>query len=301
MYEAIRRNKWRSFFLVFFLTLFLLVVGYVFGHAIGKGEAGGIGGLGIAGILAIVMALVSYYGSDRIVLAISSAREVTREEQPRLYYAVESLSLAAGIPPPRAFIIEDSAPNAFATGRDPEHGVICVTTGLLDKLDKLELEGVIAHELAHIRNRDVMFMSMVVVMVGVIALLSDLAMRYFFWGGGRRRGRGDSGGQAGAIILVAALLLAVLAPVIAGLIRMAISRKRELLADAEAAKITRYPKGLADALRKLEYDTEPLEAANKATAHMYIVNPLKDLGGFVNGLYSTHPPIAERVNALMAM
>ncbi|OGP66667.1 MAG: zinc metalloprotease HtpX, partial [Deltaproteobacteria bacterium RBG_13_53_10] len=242
------------------------------------------------------------YASDKIVLAMSKARPVTKEEFPYLYNVVEGLTIAAGLPPPRCYIIDDTAPNAFATGRNPKNSVIVVTTGLLDKLNRVELEGVIAHEMSHIKNYDVLLQTLTVVMVGVVALLSDWMRRTFWWGGGRRRGSDRGKGSGGAaIILALALVMAILSPLIAQLIRLAISRKREFLADASGAMLTRYPPGLASALRKISADREPLEAANKATAHLYIVNPLKDIRGPVNRLFSTHPPIEERIAALEKM
>ena len=200
-------------------------------------------------------------------------------------------------------MIDDTAPNAFATGRNPDHSVIVVTTGILDKLNRVELEGVIAHEMSHIKNYDILVQTLAVTMVGIVALLSDWILRIFFWGGGRRRSsdRGKNSGNAGAVFLVIGLALAILSPIISQLIRLAISRKREFLADASGAMLTRYPPGLASALRKLDADREPLEAANKATAHLYIVNPLKDHKGRMNKLFSTHPPIEDRVAILEKM
>lgn len=296
IYEQISKNKRNSVLLCILFIIFVVFLGWVFGRVTSFGPAGII----LALFIAILWTFGSYYYSDRIVLAISRARPVEKQEYPHLFNAVEGLSIAAGIPMPRVYVIEDSAPNAFATGRNPEHAVVCVTTGLLEKMDRLELEGVIAHELSHVKDYDILFASLVAVMVGIVALLSDWILRSFLWGGGRRR-KEEGGGQAAAILLVVGVVLAVLAPIVAQLVRLAISRKRELLADASGAMITRYPKGLADALRKLDADTEPLEAANKATAHMYIVNPLKEHGGIVNKLFSTHPPIEERIKALEAM
>lgn len=296
LYEQISANKRNSILLCILFVVFVGFLGWVFGRLTAFGPAGIV----IALVIAIVWTFGSYYFSDRIVLAISRARPLQKSEYPHLFHAVEGLAIAAGIPVPRVYIIDDSAPNAFATGRNPDHAVVCVTTGLLEKLNRLELEGVIAHELSHVKDYDILLGSLVVVMVGVVALLSDWILRSFLWGGGRRK-RDEGGGQAGAILLVIGIALAVLAPIIAQLVRLAISRKREFLADASGAMITRYPKGLADALRKLDEDTDPLEAANKATAHMYIVNPLKEHGGFVNKLFSTHPPLEERIKALEAM
>jgi heat shock protein HtpX len=298
MYEQIARNKWKSAALVLFFVVFIFVLTWVFEQVTGWGK----GGLVLALAVSMMMAAGGYYASDKIVLAISRARPVTKEEFPYLYNVVEGLTIAAGIPAPRCYVIEDTAPNAFATGRDPKNAVICVTTGILQKLNRVELEGVVAHEMSHIKNYDVRLQTLVVVMAGVVALLSDWILRSFLWGGGRRRSRDDRGsGGAGAILIVVGLVLAVMAPFFATIIQLAISRKREFLADASAAMLTRYPAGLASALRKISADTEPLEAANKATAHLYIVNPLKDIKGGVNKLFSTHPPIEERIAALEKM
>jgi len=295
MYEQIARNKRRSIALVLFFLLIIFGLTWTFGYLTDLG----VGGLVLAVVIAAVSGLAGYYGSDKIVLAISHARPVTREEYPHLTNVVEGLTIAAGVPQPKCYVIEDTAPNAFASGRDPQHSVICVTTGLLQKLDRAELEGVIAHEMSHIRYYDIRLQTLAVVMVGVVALLSDWILRSFLWGGGRRRSRDK--GNVGAVLIVVGLVLAVLAPMASQLIRLAISRKREFLADAGAAELTRYPAGLASALRKISADTEPLEAANKATAHMYIVNPLKDIKGKVNSLFSTHPPVEERIAALEKM
>jgi heat shock protein HtpX len=296
IYEQISRNRRNSILLCVFFVIFVGFLGWVFSRLTALGNAGIV----LAVVIASLWAFASYYYSDRIVLAISGARPLEKAEFPHLFYAIEGLSIAAGIPAPRVYVIEDAAPNAFATGRNPQHSVVCVTTGLLQKLNRLELEGVIAHELSHVKNYDILFGSLVVVMVGVVALLSDWILRSLFWGGGRRR-RDEGGGQAAAVLLIVGVLLAILAPIIAQLVRLAVSRKREFLADASGAMLTRYPAGLADALRKLDADSEPLKAANKATAHMYIVNPLKEHGGVVNRLFSTHPPIEERIKALEAM
>ncbi len=301
MYEQISRNKWKSAALVGFFVVFIFLLTWFFEYLMGWGTSG----LVLAVVVAMTMAAGGYFASDKIVLGISKARPVTKEEFPYLYNVVEGLAIAAGIPAPRCYVIEDTAPNAFATGRKPETAVICVTTGILDKLNRVELEGVVAHEMSHIKNYDVRLQTVVVVMAGVVALLSDWMLRSFMWGGGRRRSRrsGGSGGAEGLLVLVG-LALAVLAPFFATIIQLAVSRKREFLADASAAMITRYPAGLASALRKIAADKEPLEAANKATAHLYIVNPLKNLkggGGGVNRLFSTHPPIEERIAILEKM
>jgi heat shock protein HtpX len=302
MYEQIAANKRRSFFLIFFFLVLIFALAWAFGQVADFGRYAIIP----AAVLAVFMTWGSYYYSDRIALSVSRARPVSKDEYPYLYNVVEGLAIAAGIPKPRCYVIDDTAPNAFASGRNPENAVVVVTTGILEKLNRAELEGVIAHELSHIKNYDILIQTLAVVMVGVIMLLSDWILRTFLWGGGRRRRSSSEkgGGSAGAILVIVALALAVLSPLFAQLLRLAVSRKREFLADADGALLTRYPAGLASALRKLSADTEPLEAANKATAHMYIVNPLKDQkhgGGAMARLFSTHPPIEERVAALEKM
>lgn len=299
MYEQISRNKWKSAGLVVFFIAFIFLLVWFFEYVTGWGR----GGLALALVIAMGSAAVGYYSSDKIVLGISRARPVSKEEFPYLYNVVEGLAIAAGIPTPKCYVIDDTAPNAFAAGRKPETAVICVTTGILEKLSRVELEGVIAHEMSHIKNYDVRLQTLVVVMAGVVALLSDWMLRSFMWGGGRGRRRGRSGGGAEGVLVLVGLALAVLSPLIATIIQLAVSRKREFLADASGAMLTRYPAGLASALRKISADTEPLEAANKATAHLYIVNPLKNLkgGSGVNRLFSTHPPIEERIAALEKM
>jgi heat shock protein HtpX len=250
----------------------------------------------------LLFALISYYSSSSIVLGISGAREVTKEEEPELYRAVENLCIGAGLPMPKVYVIEDSSPNAFATGRDPDHASVAVTRGLLQKLDKLELEGVIAHELSHIGNYDIRVMTIVVVLVGLAALMADLMFRLTYFGAGARRGnRGRGGGAAVLIIYAIAIVGAILTPIAAQLIRFAVSRQREYLADASGALLTRYPEGLARALEKIAADPDPLESANKATAHLYINNPLREHASFLNNLFTTHPPVEERVRLLRAM
>ena len=249
-------------------------------------------------LVAIFISLITFFYGDKMVLGISHARPVDRKENPYLANVIEGLAIAAGIPKPKAYIIEDSAPNAFAAGRNPENAAIVVTTGLLDKLDRLELEGVIGHEMSHIKNYDIRYATLVVIFVGTIVLISDWMGRSFFYG---RRRRDSGGGQIGGIIILVALALAILSPLIAKLVQLAISRQREYLADANGALLTRYPEGLASALEKIAKDTEPLEVANKATAHLYIVNPLLDHKGKLNELFSTHPPTEERIKRLRSM
>jgi len=250
----------------------------------------------------LIFALLGYYSSSRITLAISQAHEITKEQEPELFRTVENLCIGAGVPTPKVYIIEDGSPNAFATGRDPDHAVVCVTRGLLQKLDHLELEGVIAHELSHIGNYDIRLMTIVVVLVGLTALMADFMLRLTLWGAGSRRSnRGRGGGSAALIIYAIALVAIILTPIAAQLLRFSISRQREYLADASAAVLTRYPEGLARALEKIAVDPDPLEAANKATAHLYINNPLHEHKSLLNNLFSTHPPIQERIRLLRAM
>lgn len=256
----------------------------------------------IAAGVAILMAIGSYYNSDKIVIAMSGARPADGPEFAHLQNSVEGLAIAAGLPKPRVYVIDDSAPNAFATGRDPQHAVVCVTTGLMDKMDRVELEGVIGHEMSHVKNYDIRFSTLVVVLVGIIALLSDWFMRSLWWGGGRRRSRDNGTGGNGEIVwFVIAIVVAILAPISAALIQAALSRQREYLADANGALLTRYPEGLASALQKIAQDDEPLEAANKATAALFIENPLREHGGLVNKLFDTHPPVEERIRRLREM
>ena len=293
VYEDISANKRKSFLLLFLFVVFLLLLGWVFGQAYGSGGVGVV----IALLMALFISLITFYWGDKMVLGISRAKPVDRKENPYLANVVEGLAIAAGVPAPKTYIIEDSAPNAFATGRNPENSAVAVTTGLLDKLNRLELEGVIAHEMSHIRNYDIRYATFVVILVGTVALLSDWMRRSFFFRGRRGRKRGAGGG----IIILIALLLAILAPIVAQLIRLAISRQREYLADANGALLTRYPEGLASALEKISKDKEPLEVANKATANLYIVNPLLEHRGKLNDLFSTHPPAEDRVKRLRAM
>ncbi|MBI2854166.1 MAG: M48 family metallopeptidase [Chloroflexi bacterium] len=278
----------------------LLVSGFVevIGLALGLGWEVGI----IALVLSTIYLVISYYASSSLVLAMSEARPIAEKDNVELYRIVENLCIGSGLPMPKIYIIDDTAPNAFATGRDPKHASIAVTTGLLQKLNRLELEGVIAHELSHVKNYDTRLMVLVVMLVGLVALLADFFLRFTWFGAGARpRNRGKGEGAGGAILLAVALLMAILAPIAAQLIKFAVSRRRELLADASGALLTRYPEGLASALEKISRDREPLEVANKATAHLYIVNPLKGHESWLNSLFSTHPPIEKRVAALRSM
>jgi heat shock protein HtpX len=252
-----------------------------------------------AGLLAWVG--ISYYASASVALGVSGARQVTKEEEPELYRIVENLSIGSGLPMPKVYVIEDTAPNAFATGRDPKHASVAATRGLLEKLDKAELEAVMAHEMSHVGNYDIRVMTITVVLLGLVALLADFTLRWAWFGAGSRRGNRGKGGGGAAIIAIVAIVLAILAPIAAQVIHLAISRQREYLADASGALLCRNPDALARALEKIAADEEPLEAANKATAHLYIENPLKEHRSFMNNLFSTHPPVEERIRLLRAM
>ena len=293
MYEQISSNRWRSVALIVVFVAFVMLIGYVFGRATGFGPWG----LVIALVVAWALAWGSYWYSDRIVLSMSRARPVDKETEPYLVNTIEGLSLAAGLPVPQAYVIDDPAPNAFATGRDPQHAALAVTTGLLSMMDRLELEGVIAHELSHISNRDTLFMTLTAVLVGTVALMSDWMLHSWMF---RRRDSGGDG-QLQAIFFLIGIVLALLSPLIAGLIQMAVSRKREYLADANGALLTRYPAGLAGALRKIETDSHKLAVANKATASLWIANPLKDHNRRFDSLFDTHPPIEDRIQRLDEM
>jgi heat shock protein HtpX len=298
IYDRIGENRRNTFLLMFLFVV--LVTGFVTAIGIVVGLPPQYAA--IVAVPVLLFALFSYYSSTRITLAISGARPVTRENEPELYRTVENLCIGAGLPMPQVYVIEDGAPNAFATGRDPNHAAVVVTRGLLQKMDEQELQGVIAHELSHIGNYDIRIMTIVVVLVGIIALLADLMLRFTILGAGVRRSNRDrSGGSAAIIIYAIALVAIILTPIAAQLIRLALSRQREYLADASGALLTRYPEGLARALEKIAADPDPLEEANKATAHLYIVNPLHDHQSFLNNLFSTHPPIEKRIALLRAM
>jgi heat shock protein HtpX len=299
--ERIAVNRRNSLLLIAAFLAFVAVFGYVIGWAWIGDPVGAIFGLVLAFVVGIVSGLATYYGGDRLVLATSRAREITHDDAPVLFNVVEEMAIAAGIPMPKVYIIDDSAPNAFATGRDPEHASVAVTSGLLEKLDRDELQGVIAHEMSHVGNFDIRYAMLVGVLVGTTVLISDFFLRGLWFGGGRGGGRGGGGGYAQLIMLVVAILLAILAPIFARLLQLSISRQREYLADASAVRLTRNPKGLADALQKISGDREVLEAANRATAHLYIVNPVKSFEKRAKGLFSTHPPIGERIEILRSM
>ncbi|MBA2275848.1 MAG: M48 family metallopeptidase [Chloroflexi bacterium] len=278
-------------------------VGFAIGFAMGDSVQSGVVGVLMAVLVAGVITVVSYFGGDGLMLAASGAKQVSPQDAPQLMNVVNELSLAANIPPPKVYVINDTAPNAFATGRDPKHASVAITTGLLQKLDREELQGVMAHELAHVRNLDIRFTLLVGALVGSIVLLADFFLRFSFYGGmsGRSRGRDSGGGGAAAILLVVGLVLAIVAPFFARLVQLAVNREREYLADASSVELTRNPYGLQRALAKIAGDPEVLEVANRATQHLYIVNPIKRFEERSKGLMSTHPPVVERINRLRAL
>jgi len=290
LYTQAESNVRKTWFLITAFLVLVILLGWSLSYIF---ESPII--LYIAVVISVVMSFSSYWHSDKIILSMTNSKPIKKQDHPELYRIVENLSITAGLPMPKVYIINDSSPNAFATGRDPKHGVVCVTQGLLDKLEKSELEGVIAHELSHIGNRDILLGSVIVVLVGLIALLSDLAIRSLFF----NRGRRDDKGNLGMIMLFIGIIAAILAPLAASLLRLAISRKREFLADASGALLTRYPEGLARALEKISQDPISLKAASNATNHLFIASPLK--GKKVSKLWMTHPPIEERVKALRQM
>jgi heat shock protein HtpX len=275
------------------------LLGFTIGFGVFGDPAAGIATTGFAVLIGALVGVGTYFAGDSLVLSVSGAREVQESVAPQLMNVVRELAIAANVPMPRVYVIDDTAPNAFAIGRDPKHASIAITTGLLEKLDREELQGVIAHELSHVRNLDIRFSLIVGVMVGTIAILADFFLRFTFWGGGRSRDR-DSGGGGGAqaVVFVIAIVLAVLAPLISRFIQLAVNRQREYLADASAVELSRNPYGLERALAKIAGDAEVLEVANRGTQHMYFTNPIKKFEERSSGLMSTHPPIIERINRL---
>jgi len=300
LWKQVDSNKRRTAFLVSFFILIVIALEWLFSYIY---NSPGI--LYIAVIIAVAQSLIGYYAGDSIVLATSGAQQIQKKDQPELWRIVENLAITSGLPMPKVFIINDPAPNAFATGRDPKHASIAVTTGLLSILEKRELEGVIAHEMSHVGNYDIRLMTIVAILVGVVAIISDLFLRARFFGVGRRDER-ESGGQIQLILLIVSIAAAILAPLIATIVQLAISRKREFLADADGALLTRFPDGLASALEKISKFHRPLEHASSATAHLYIDNPLEekegDKGeeepGLLSKIFATHPPIKERIKIL---
>jgi len=291
-------NRRNSFLLAAFVVAVLCLLGFFVGYAIAGDPAGGVAATGAALLLGSLIAVGTYFQGDKLVLAASGARPVDAQAAPQLMNVVQEMAIAANVPMPAVYVIDDSAPNAFATGRDPKHASVAITTGLLEKLDREELQGVIGHELSHVRNFDIRFALIVGVMVGAIAILADFFLRFSFWGGGRRGRDRDGGGGAQLIIFFIAIALAILAPIIARFIQLAVSRQREYLADASAVELTRNPYGLERALAKISGDTEVLEVANRGTQHMYFTNPIKKFEERSSNLFSTHPAIVDRINRL---
>jgi heat shock protein HtpX len=302
MWEQIRSNQRKSAILVVVMAFLLFAIGYAAGEAVMP--EGGLFGLLIAFAVWMLLSVISYYAGGSIMLAVSGARKIEKADLPRLYNVVEEMKIASGLPKmPDVYVIDDAAPNAFATGRDPDRAAVAVTSGLLNICNRDELQGVIAHEMSHVRNRDVLFMIMVGVMMGTIVLIADVFGRVMLYGGlGRqtRRSSRDSG-QIQLLLILIAVVLGILAPIIAQLIYFAVSRRREYLADACGAQLTRYPEGLASALEKIAASTATLQHANRATAPMYIINPLKQEGMSASDLTSTHPPIKQRIKILRSM
>jgi heat shock protein HtpX len=304
-YDQIAANRRRSILLVLVVAAVLAALGFAIGYAVSGYLEGGYVAILIALAVALMLSVGSYFGGDSLILGISRARLVNEGQAPQLLNVVREMSIAANVPMPRVYVIDDEAPNAFATGRDPSHASVAVTTGLLEKLNREELQGVIGHELSHVRNFDIRFTLLVGVLVGSIVLLADFFLRYTFWGGGSRGSGGRRGGGGGGalivIMFVIAIALAILAPFLARLIQMAVSRQREYLADASGVQITRNPYGLESALAKIAGDGAELKVANRATQHLYFVNPLKKLDFKASALMATHPPIVERINRLRAL
>ena len=296
LYTHQDENIRRTWFLMGIFFILIIGLGWAFSYILDSSLI-----LIIAVIVSITMSFTSYWYSDKIILKMSQAHLIEKKDNPELYRLVENLCITAGLPLPRIYVIHDPAPNAFATGRDAEHAVVAVTSGLLERLEKSELEGVIAHELSHIGNKDMLLQTIVVVLVGLVALLSDWFLRWTWFGGFRRNREGD--GRIQAIMFIVGIILAILAPIVASLIQLAISRKREYLADASGALLTRYPEGLASALEKISNHPQSLRVANKATAHLYIASPFKGKKskGFLSKLFQTHPPVEERVKRLREM
>jgi len=295
IYKHADENTFKTWFLMSFFFVFIIVVGWLFSYIYGDSFI-----LVFAVLISFIMSITSYWFSDKIVLSMSGAMPIKKSDNPELYRIVENLSITAGLPLPKIYIINERQLNAFATGRDKNHAVVAVTSGLLEKLNKVELEGVIAHELSHIGNKDMLLSTVIVIFAGIIALLSDFFLRMSFWGG--RRDNDDN--RAGALLMLLGILASILAPIAATLIKLAISRKREFLADADGALLTRYPEGLASALEKIDADVTPMrKAAHPATAHLFIDSPFNDRqhqNWFVK-IFSTHPPVEERIKALRDM
>lgn len=297
IYSQISANKWKTWLIMALFVVFITTIGFVFGKATGYG----LSYAGIALILAGITSLGSYYFSDKLVLASVGAHQIQKEDNPELYRIVENLCIGDGLPMPKLYIMDTDAPNAFATGRDPKHAAVCVTQGILDRLNKVELEGVIAHELSHVKGYDIRLMAIVAILVGFVSIIANLFMNQMWWGGfSRDRDREDNSQY---IFIIIGIALAILAPIAATLIQLALSRKREYLADAAGVLLTRYPEGLASALEKIAAYKKPMPQVSDATAQLFIENPFKgkNFGSWFSGLFDTHPPIEDRIRILRSM
>lgn len=296
IYNQISANRWKTILIMALFVLFITTVGFVYGKA-----SGGLGASYalIAFSFAIISSVGSYFYSDKLVLATTGARKIEEKDHPTLYHTVENLAIASGFPMPGVYIVQDPSPNAFATGRDPNHAVVCATTGILERLNKAELEGVIAHELSHIKNYDIRLMAIVAILVGFVAIMADIFMRSMWFRDSDR----DNDNRGTGIFLLLGIVFAILSPIVATLIQLAISRKREFLADASGALLTRYPEALASALEKISSDPRPTRSATTATAHLFIINPFKgkSAGAWFASLFNTHPPVEERIKILREM
>ena len=298
-YDQISANRRNSVLLALVVIVLFGALGFAIGYAISGSASGAVAAMGLALIVGGLASAGSYFGGDSLVLSVSGAREVSATDAPQLHNVIQEMAIAANVPMPKVYVIDDTAPNAFATGRDPQHASVAITTGLLEKLDREELQGVMGHELSHVRNFDIRFALLVGVLVGSIALLADFFLRFTFWGGGRRSNN-DREGSNGlqAIFFVIAIVLSILAPIAARLVQLAVNRQREYLADASSVELTRNPYGIERALAKISEDQEVLEVANRATQHMYFTNPIKKFEERASGLFSTHPPTLDRINRL---
>ncbi len=298
IYSTISANKWKTWLIMFLFIVFITTVGFVFGRALGYGWSYAVFAL----IFAVITSFGSYFFSDKLVLATTGAQKIEEKDNPQLYHIVENLAIGDGIPTPTIYILNDPSPNAFATGRSPKHAVVCVTSGLLERLNKAELEGVLAHELSHVKNFDTRLMGIVAILVGFVAIMANMFMNSLWWGG-RRNDNERDGGNLQYIFLLLGIVFAILSPIAATLIQLAISRKREYLADASGALLTRYPEGLASALEKIAKDPRPVRSASNATAHLFITNPFKgkEAATWFASLFDTHPPIEDRIRILRSM
>jgi len=302
-HTLIARNRRNSFLLVFFFMLFFVALGLLIGYVWGGDWPFAATVAAIAAGVAFALTVASYYGGSSALLGMSGAKQIHKQDDPQLFNVVEELALAAGVPMPKIYLIDDTAMNAFATGRDPAHAAVAITTGLRHRLNRDELQGVMAHEMSHIRHHDILYAMLVAVMVGVLVMLCDVFLRSMWWGAGRRRrsSRSQGGGAAEVVLIIVALVLAIIAPILARIIQMAISRQREYLADAGSVELTRNPEGLASALSKLASDQEVLEVANRATAPLYIVHPIKKFEERSASIFDTHPPVPERIKRLLSL